>query len=257
MLSTNEIKMKLRGMGADLVGIVSAESTILKEHGESPEILLPGAKSLISIGVSLNRTAVCSGNLALNRYDTMCVYERLNHISLDIVRLLSQQGAKAISVPPYLPVDMGAETKGMKGEINHKTAGAAAGLGSIGLNRLLITPQFGPFIRLGTIITDMLLNADDPLKKNPCDQCGLCAEACPAKAIQEDGTLDYGACVLHVLQGGLPGIIGVASQFIGADEEKIKSTIYDSNFWDIWQSTVSGIFYNCSECIAACPVGAD
>jgi len=70
---------------------------------------------------------------------------------LDIVRLLSQQGAKAISVPPYLPVDMGAETKGMKGEINHKTAGAAAGLGSIGLNRLLITPQFGPFIRLGTI----------------------------------------------------------------------------------------------------------
>ena len=58
--------MKLKGIGADLVGIVSAESTILKEHGESPEILLPGAKSLISIGISLNRTAVRSGNLILN-----------------------------------------------------------------------------------------------------------------------------------------------------------------------------------------------
>ncbi len=257
MLTANEIKMNLKEMGADLVGIGSVESTILKEHGESPEILLSGAKSLISIGISLNRTAVCSGNLTLNRYDTMCVYERLNHISLEVVRLISKQGDKAISVPPYLPVDMGAETKGMKGEINHKTVGVVAGLGSIGLNRLLITPEFGPFVRLGTIITDMLLNADEPLEKNPCDQCGLCAEACPTRAIQEDGALDYGACLLHVLQGGLPGVIGTASQFIGADEEKIKSTIYGSNFWDIWQTTVTGIFYNCSECIAACPVGAD
>ncbi len=257
MLSSDGIKKKIMGMGTDLVGIVSAGSLILKEHGESPELLLPGAKSVISIGISLNRTAVCSGNLIVNRYDTMCVYERLNHISFEIVRLLSRQGARAISVPPFLPVDMSNEAKGMKGEINHKTAGAAAGLGSIGLNRLLITPEFGPFIRLGTIITDMLLNADDPLEKNPCDQCGLCAEACPAKAIQEDGTLDYGACVLHVLQVGLPGVIGVAGQFIGADEEKIKKTIYDSSFWDIWQGMVSGVYYSCSECIAACPVGND
>jgi epoxyqueuosine reductase QueG len=257
MLSTKELKIKLTEMGADLIGIVSAASPLLKEHGESPDILLPGAKSLVSIGLSLNRTAVCSGNLILNRYDTMCVYERLNHISLDTVRLLSQHGFRAISVPPYLPVDMGAETKGMKGEINHKTAGAAAGLGSIGLNRLLITPDFGPFVRLGTIATDMLLHADEPLEENPCDQCGLCAEACPAGAIQEDGTLDYGACVLHALQGGLPGVIGVARSFIGAEEDKIKGAIYDANFWDIWQAAVSGIFYNCSACIAACPVGAD
>ncbi len=257
MLSSDGIKKEIMGMGADLVGIVSAGSLMLKEHGESPEILLPGAKSVISIGVSLNRTAVCSDNLILNRYDTMCVYERLNHISLEIVRLLSRQGAKAISIPPFLPVDMGAETKGMKGEINHKTVGAAAGLGSIGLNRLLITPEFGPFIRLGTIVTDMLLNADDPLDKNPCDQCGLCAEACPSSAIQEDGALDYGACVSHVLQAGLPGVIGVAGQFIGGDKEKIKKTIFDSGFWDMWQGTVSGIYYNCSECISACPVGTD
>jgi len=91
-------------MGADVVGIVNANSNLLAEHDESPESLLPGAKSLISFGISLNRTAVCSGNIILDRHDTMCVYERINHICLDIVRHLSGQGARSVSVPPACPV---------------------------------------------------------------------------------------------------------------------------------------------------------
>ena len=77
------------------------------------------------------------------------------------------------------------------------------------------------------------------------------------QVVQEDGSLDYRACALHALQSGLPGVIEVAKQFIGADEEKIKGAIYSDGFWDIWQALASGIYYNCSECIGACPVGAD
>ncbi len=256
MLPANELKDKVKEMGADLVAVASAESPLLEEHGESPAKLLAGAKSLISFGVSLNRSAVCSGNLVLNRYDTLCVYERINHISLDTIRLLAGHGAKAVGVPPYLPVNMAAEAKGMKGEINHKTVGAVAGMGGIGLNRLLITPQFGPFVRLGTVVTDASFDTDRPMAENPCDNCGECAQACPAEAIQEDGSLDYRACALHALQSGLPGVIDIARQFIGADEEKIKGAIYSDGFWDIWQGLASGIYYNCSECIGACPVGA-
>jgi epoxyqueuosine reductase QueG len=256
VLPANELKDKVKEMGAELVAVASAESPLLEEHGDSPTKLLAGARSLISYGVSLNRSAVCSGNLVLNRYDTLCVYERINHISLDTIRMLSGKGAKAVGVPPYLPVDMAAETKGMKGEINHKTVGAVAGLGGIGLNRLLITPQFGPFVRLGTIVTDALFDTDQPMAENPCDNCGECVQACPAEAIGEDGSLDYRACALYALQSGLPGVINVAKQFIGADEEKIKGAIYSDGFWDIWQALASGIYYNCSECIGACPVGS-
>jgi len=256
VLPANELKDQIKEMGADLVAVASAESPLLEAHGDSPAKLLAGAKSLISFGVSLNRSAVCSDNLVLNRYDTLCVYERINHISLDTIRLLARQGAKAVGVPPYLPVNMAAEAKGMKGEINHKTVGAVAGLGGIGLNRLLITPQSGPFVRLGTIVTDALFDADQPMAENPCDNCGECLQACPAEAIQEDGSLDYRACALHALQSGLPGVIDVARQFIGADEERIKGAIYSDGFWDIWQALASGIYYNCSECIGACPVGA-
>jgi hypothetical protein len=55
----------------------------------------------------------------------------------------------------------------------------------------------------------------------------------------------------------LPGVIGIARKLIGADEKTIKGVIYSSDFWDIWQSTVSGSTYNCSECMASCPIGSD
>jgi epoxyqueuosine reductase QueG len=257
LISAIELKEQVQAMGADLVGVANADSPLFQEHGEEPKTLLPEALSVISIGVALNRTAVCSDNLILNRYDTMCVYERINHICLESIRLLSKEGARAISVPPYLPVNMASESKGMKGEINHKTVAAVAGLGNIGLSRLLLTPDFGPFVRLGSVITNAPLNSDQPMEQNPCDQCDLCRTACPAEAIQEDGTLDYRACATHALRGGLSGAIAIARKFIGAEEKEIKGAIYSPDFWDIWQSAVSGIFYNCSECMASCPIGSD
>ena len=256
MLSDIELKEKVKAFGADLVGVADAQSPLLYEHNEKPEELLPGARSLISIAVGLNRTAVCSGNLRLNRYDTMCVYERPNHISIETVRALAGEGAKAISVSPYFPVDMGPEAKGMKGDINHKTVATVAGLGGIGLSKLLVTPEFGPFVRLGTIITDAPINFDKPMDETPCEECESCRNACPVKAIQEDGTLDYSACSSYTLSNALPGIIGIARNLIDADEKKIKSIIYNPHFWEIWQATTSSSIYSCSECMASCPVGA-
>ena len=43
----------------------------------------------------------------------------------------------------------------------------------------------------------------------------------------------------------------------GADENIVKGVIYSPDFWDVWQSAVSGIFYSCSECMGACPIGSD
>ncbi len=103
----------------------------------------------------------------MNRYSSIFVYERINQIGLETTRLLAKEGARAVSVPPYLPVDMGAETKGMQGEINHKTVAAIAGLGGIGLNRLLVTPDFGPLVLLGTIVPDASMQSGQTLDENP------------------------------------------------------------------------------------------
>jgi epoxyqueuosine reductase len=62
-----------------------------------------------------------------------------------------------------------------------------AGLGEYGRNGLLITPDYGPRVRIGRIHTDMPLSHDEPATfgvRDFCDTtCKRCAEACPPQAI--------------------------------------------------------------------------
>lgn len=59
-----------------------------------------------------------------------------------------------------------------------------AGIGWIGKNNLLITPDLGPRIRLGTILTDAPLpvSAEKPLDDN-CGDCLACVDICPVGAL--------------------------------------------------------------------------
>ncbi len=61
-----------------------------------------------------------------------------------------------------------------------------AGLGELGRNGILITPKFGPRVRLNKIFTDLPLAPDKPVEFGVwdfCNKCGLCAEHCPGQAI--------------------------------------------------------------------------
>jgi epoxyqueuosine reductase QueG len=71
----------------------------------------------------------------------------------------------------------------IKGDFPHKTAATRAGLGWVSRNCLLITRKHGPWIRQGTVFTDLPLDCETPLKKSYCGTCKQCVEACPAGAI--------------------------------------------------------------------------
>lgn len=61
-----------------------------------------------------------------------------------------------------------------------------AGLGELGRNGLLITPKYGPRVRIAKVFTDMPLIADSPIRFGVtefCDICKKCADNCPGKAI--------------------------------------------------------------------------
>jgi epoxyqueuosine reductase len=76
------------------------------------------------------------------------------------------------------------DTVNIKGDFPHKTAATRAGLGWIGRHCQLITHRFGPWIRLGTVFTDMELPCATPVECNFCGRCTRCVEACPAKALK-------------------------------------------------------------------------
>ncbi|OQX52080.1 MAG: hypothetical protein B5M54_09825 [Candidatus Aminicenantes bacterium 4484_214] len=63
-----------------------------------------------------------------------------------------------------------------------------AGLGELGRMGLLVTPKYGPRVRLAKVITDMPLVPDTPIRFGVtefCEACHLCARHCPSKAISD------------------------------------------------------------------------
>jgi len=72
----------------------------------------------------------------------------------------------------------------IRGDFPHKTAATRAGLGWVGRNCQLITHRFGPWIRLGTVFTDIELPCAPPVERSFCGRCIRCVEACPAKALK-------------------------------------------------------------------------
>ena len=62
----------------------------------------------------------------------------------------------------------------------------SAGLGQVGRSGLLITPEFGPAVRICKVLTNMPLEIDRPIDFGVtefCEKCKRCAESCPTQAI--------------------------------------------------------------------------
>ncbi|GAB6138679.1 tRNA epoxyqueuosine(34) reductase QueG [Halanaerobaculum tunisiense] len=69
-----------------------------------------------------------------------------------------------------------------------------AGVGWQGKNCSIINPDYGSWIFLGGIITNLDLEADQPVE-DKCGACTKCLEACPTGALQEEYTLDSSKCL--------------------------------------------------------------
>ncbi len=117
-------------------------------------------------------------------------YERVNCLLNDIAAqsadFVSHLGYRAEPFPATI-VDksQGDEyERTLRVVFQHKTAGTRAGLGWIGKSALLVTPQFGPRVRLATVFTDMPLDVGIPVTAGRCGHCRDCLLACPAGAIK-------------------------------------------------------------------------
>jgi epoxyqueuosine reductase len=78
-----------------------------------------------------------------------------------------------------------------------KAWAARAGLGWIGKNTCLVSPQNGSFCFIGTLIVDLPLHYDEAIAAS-CGDCTLCMEACPTQAIVAPHVLDAGRCIAYL-----------------------------------------------------------
>jgi epoxyqueuosine reductase len=80
--------------------------------------------------------------------------------------------------------------------IAERSFAAAAGLGWIGKNGCLIDREFGSWLLLAEIVTDLDLQADEPVAEM-CGSCSRCLEACPTDAFVAPGLLDANRCLAY------------------------------------------------------------
>lgn len=184
---THDIKTRILGWGADLVGI--ADVAPLRTLKLDPPDLLNGFARAVSIALQLPASVFETiGDRPTPVYAT--TYQTANRI-LDELAFrtcvaLQKEGFHSLPVPASQVLDK----EEWHGAITHKAVARMAGLGWQGKNLLLITPQYGSRVRLVTVLTEAPLRVDAPLK-NRCGNCMLCRDACPAGAIKGVNTVDH------------------------------------------------------------------
>lgn len=113
-----------------------------------------------------------------DEYDRVNV--RINELADDLAAAIRIRGFHAMPLAASERTDMFT----VKGDFPHKTAATRAGIGWIGRNCQLITRTRGPWVRLGTVFTDMPLRCGTPMERSFCGRCSRCVEACPAGALK-------------------------------------------------------------------------
>lgn len=252
---TREVKNLARKQGVDAVGIASAESLSGAPEGYRPGDLLLDAKSVVVIIRHLPKAIFASTNLRVLINSSNIIEHKLNGIAHEIANLLEKHGFMALPVQPDIPVDMRGKQAFM-GDFSHKHAAEAAGLGEIGNSTLLLTPDYGPRVRIISVITTAPLEPDKKLEQKVCRHCLTCVRECPVEAISKDGNLDKIKCVRRCMPYGVGSLVGFLREFVEADnKERRLQLVKDPRLLDFHQFLRIGRGINCANCLKSCPAG--
>lgn len=242
--------------GADEVGFVEVGRPELAQERKGILQLYPSTQTIISLSPALNRENMQSPARAVANGEFRRAEEDLFRISGEILRHLNAQDIRGVTLNPAFPMDMN-RWPGKTWEVSHKTMAVEAGLGVMGRNRLVLSPQLGSSILLNSILINAPLDHyDQRLAHNPCFKCGLCAAVCPTGAVQKDGAFDFLACVTHSYRD-LSGVFDWAEALLSSEDlAAYRERFRDRETMSLWQSLLFGFNHKCGYCQAVCPAGA-
>ncbi|MBM3608224.1 MAG: hypothetical protein FJX29_07200, partial [Alphaproteobacteria bacterium] len=140
-------------------------------------------------------------------------------------------------------------------------AAVEAGLGTLGLNQQLLTPEFGPRVILSAVLCSAEVEVDTRRQDGLClgPQCGRCLSACPAHAVKH-WDRDWQACDTHRSPYGFAKLTDHIAKVMEAPGAQAKKDLLRTEtFFNLWQSILrgSGVVTGCRRCADVCPVGED
>ena len=190
-----------------------------------PRSIWPWAENAVVLGIPLFAPMVATTPSMVYQELYNTSNRILDDMAYRMTSWLTSMGFRAA----YFPRDCYFSVETLLGNhraaFSHVLAAYYAGMGTIGDSHNLITPEFGPRVRMVTVLTDADMEPDPMLGEQLCIHCGRCLRKCPSKAFSDAGEdvyrMDWDACTRHHLE------------------------LKRQRHWP------------CGRCIAVCPVGED
>ncbi|GGE73668.1 tRNA epoxyqueuosine(34) reductase QueG [Priestia taiwanensis] len=188
-------------------------------------LLLPGATSIISIALAYpSKLEDAPKGKKGERRGLFC----RSSWGLDYHRVLKDRLTKLeayiLEIVPNATVQSMVDT----GALSDRAVAERAGIGWSGKNCAIITPEFGSYVYLGEMITNIPFIPDTPME-DQCGTCTKCLDACPTDALVGPGQIDAKRCISFLTQ---------TKDFIPMEFRK----------------KIGNRIYGCDSCQTSCPV---
>ena len=253
---------RAKELGADLVGIASAATLNAfppdPRWPQTPERISPYCKSVIVIANRIPAGAFrCKSNVPVQYLD-MLVMRKMDKLSYRLAEELERDGH-----PTFVTAAQETDwtyKRASYGRLSTRHLGVEAGLGTLGLEVNILTPEFGPRLYLTGILTELELEPNRRLTEQVCigESCSRCLHSCPADAVLHWG-IDKRSCAKEAQEFGFAQILQFFDHMFDHPEEDKMRSFASRDFFGFWQSLlrVVGSFGDCPRCLAVCPVGND
>ncbi|GEN82710.1 epoxyqueuosine reductase [Sporosarcina luteola] len=170
------------------------------EKRTEPVLLLDRAESILSIAIAY--PSKMEGSPKGKRGERRGIFCRASwgmdyhHVLREKLQLLEEY------ISEWLP-DAKMRSMVDTGELVDRAVAQRAGIGWSAKNCSIITPEFGSYVYLGEMITNIPFEPDIPME-DQCGDCTLCLDACPTGALIQGGQLNAQRCIAFLTQSKKP-----------------------------------------------------
>ena len=196
------------------------------ERRADPRALMPGAKSLVMLGVNYGPASDPLSTLGRKSAGAISAYARGRDYHDVVKGKLKELAAFLVASARPEPVEVKVFVD--TAPLMEKPVAARAGIGWQGKHTNLVSREFGSWLFLGAILTDLDLPPDEP-ETDHCGTCRACLDVCPTDAFPAPYRLDARRCISYLTiehKGPIPHEL---------------------------RSAIGNRVYGCDDCLAACP----
>ncbi|NMP38491.1 MAG: epoxyqueuosine reductase [Clostridiales bacterium] len=171
--ASEQFRSALTGEWKNLILEAGADFVYFTDISSLPEEATEGFDCAVLFGKALSREylrAVRDG-IKPKTKEIFNTERKMDALSEKLAAKLNEAGYKSVG-------------KLKSGQLPHKTVALRAGLGFIGKNNLLVTPEYGCALMLGKVLTQApFITSYEPPKLPQCGSCRVCTEACEPGAL--------------------------------------------------------------------------